>query len=103
MNVPEQHDMLAGADDAKDAPRLIARVSSIAVKAAFPFIAADEIRLYLCGVNIRPLESGGVVVIATDGHRFLMVRDDDIEKETSREIVLVQGWAGELSRLFGRT
>lgn len=75
MNVPEQHEMLSGADDAKDAPRLIARVSSIAVKAAFPFIAADEIRLYLCGVNIRPLESGGVVVIATDGHRFLMVRD----------------------------
>ena len=37
-----------------------------------------------------------------DGQRFLMVRDDDVEKEASREIILVQGWAGELSRLSAR-
>jgi serine/threonine-protein kinase len=41
--------------------------------------------------------------VTADGQRFLMVRDDDIEKETSREIILVQGWAGELSRLSART
>jgi serine/threonine protein kinase len=41
--------------------------------------------------------------VTADGQRFLMVRDDDIEKESSREMILVQGWAGELSRLSART
>ena len=41
--------------------------------------------------------------VTADGQRFLMVRDDDIEKEGSREIILVQGWAGELSRLSAQT
>jgi len=37
--------------------------------------------------------------VSADGQRFLMVRDDDVESERSSQIVLVQGWAGELSRL----
>lgn len=37
--------------------------------------------------------------VTADGQRFLMVRDDDVEVETSREIVLVQNWAEELRRL----
>jgi hypothetical protein len=40
--------------------------------------------------------------VTGDGQRFLMVRDDDVGKETSKEIILVQGWAGELSRLSAR-
>lgn len=36
--------------------------------------------------------------VTADGQRFLMIRDDDIEAETSRQIVLVQAWAAELSR-----
>ncbi len=40
--------------------------------------------------------------VTADGQRFLMVRDDDVQKEASREIILVQGWAGELSRLSAR-
>lgn len=38
-----------------------------------------------------------------DGQRFLMVKDDDVASETSRQIVLVQGWAEELNRLSART
>lgn len=38
-----------------------------------------------------------------DGQRFLMVKDDDAASETSRQIVLVQGWAEELNRLSART
>jgi hypothetical protein len=41
--------------------------------------------------------------VTADGRRFLMIRDDDIESETSREIVLVQGWADELRRLSTQT
>jgi serine/threonine-protein kinase len=41
--------------------------------------------------------------VASDGLRFLMVKDDDVEKETAREFILVQGWGGELSRLSVRS
>lgn len=54
---------------------MIARVNAIAIKAAFPYIAQDDVRYYLCGVNIRPLDDGAVMIVATDGHRFLIVRD----------------------------
>lgn len=56
-------------------PRMIARVNALAMKIVFPFIAKDDIRLYLCGANIRPLDSGGVMIVATDGSRYIVVRD----------------------------
>lgn len=33
-----------------------------------------------------------------DGQRFLMIKDDNRDTATSREVVLVQGWADELNR-----
>lgn len=74
MSTPTQHDMLTE-DDSSIAQRLICRVNSVAIKAAFPFIADDDVRFYMCGVNIRPLDDGSVMVVATDGHRFIIVRD----------------------------
>lgn len=56
-------------------PSMIARVNALAMKLVFPFIAKDDIRVYLCGANIRPLEVGGVMIVATDGHRYIVVRD----------------------------
>jgi Tol biopolymer transport system component len=41
--------------------------------------------------------------VTPDGLRFLMVRDEDVEKETAHEFVLVQGWGGELSRVSPRS
>ena len=42
--------------------------------------------------------------VTADGQRFLMVRDEDVDdKESSREMILVQGWASELSRIPART
>lgn len=41
--------------------------------------------------------------VTADGRRFLMIRDDDIEAETSRQIIVVQRWADELPRLAPRT
>lgn len=82
MNAPTQPDMLVIPDDSSIAQRLICRVNSIAIKAAFPFIAESDVRYYLCGVNIRPLEDGSVMVVATDGHRFVVIRDPNGYAET---------------------
>ena len=41
--------------------------------------------------------------VTPDGLRFLMVRDEDVEKEAAREFIVVQGWGGELSRLSARS
>ena len=82
MNAPTQPDMLIIPDDSSIAQRMICRVNSVAVKAAFPFIAEDDVRYYLCGLNIRPLDDGSVMVVATDGHRFVIVRDPNGYAET---------------------
>ena len=75
MNAPEQADMLLPPPINEEPNHLIARVNSIAIKVAFPFIATDDVRYYLCGVNIRPLEDDSVMIVATDGHRFIIIRD----------------------------
>jgi len=41
--------------------------------------------------------------VTPDGLRFLMVRDEDVEKEAAREFVVVQGWGAELSRESARS
>jgi eukaryotic-like serine/threonine-protein kinase len=37
--------------------------------------------------------------VTADGERFLMIKDDDRDRTTSKTIVVVQGWADEVSRL----
>ena len=37
--------------------------------------------------------------VTPDGERFLMIKDDDQDSAVSREVVVVLGWAEELSRL----
>jgi hypothetical protein len=82
MNAPEQPDMLITEGDESVSNRLIARVNAAAIRAAFPYIAVEDVRYYLCGVNIRPLDDGSVMVVATDGHRFIIVRDPNGYAET---------------------
>jgi DNA polymerase III sliding clamp (beta) subunit (PCNA family) len=60
-----------------DAPHMIARVNAMAIKIAAPFMAHDDIRYYLCGINIRPLEDDTVMVVATDGHRYVVIHDQN--------------------------
>jgi eukaryotic-like serine/threonine-protein kinase len=40
--------------------------------------------------------------VTADGKRFLMIKDDDQDRATSRQIVVVQGWADELRRLSAK-
>ena len=72
---PEQASFDGLHDDDQAPAHMIARVSAVAIKLVFPFAATQDIRYYLNGVNIRPLEDGSVMVVASDGHRIIVVRD----------------------------
>lgn len=85
MTKPDQPS-LEGVDEIDEKPSMIARVSALAIKIVFPFIAKEDIRYYLNGANIRPLEGGGVMIIATDGHRYVVVRD--IDGYCERELIV---------------
>jgi hypothetical protein len=41
--------------------------------------------------------------VTADGTRFLMIKDEDRDRVTSKEIVVVQGWADEVRRLSAAT
>jgi DNA polymerase III sliding clamp (beta) subunit (PCNA family) len=59
----------------KESPHMIARVNAMAIKVVFPFMAQNDVRYYLNGVNIRPLDDGTTMIVATDGHRYVVVHD----------------------------
>ncbi len=75
MNAPEQSSLIDTPAATDEKPHMIARINALALKLVFPFIAKDDIRYYLCGANIRPLDDGTVMIVATDGHRYVVVRD----------------------------
>ncbi|PYR53954.1 MAG: hypothetical protein DMF91_27610, partial [Acidobacteria bacterium] len=41
--------------------------------------------------------------VTADGQRFLMIKDDDQDRATSTQVVVVLGWADELNRMSTRT
>lgn len=59
------------------------RVSASAVARVLPFAAVGDIRFYLNGVNVSPVDEGGVMVIATDGHTALAVYDREGKADQS--------------------
>lgn len=89
MNATNKHEQtsLEGMGDDDQGPgHLIARVSAVAVKLVFPFAGQNDIRFYLNGINIRPLDDGSVMVVASDGHRLIVVRDPNGYAE--REVIV---------------
>jgi hypothetical protein len=40
--------------------------------------------------------------VTADGKRFLMIKDDDMDRARSRQMIVVQGWADELRRLSAK-
>lgn len=84
MTNPEQAAIEGIEDPASAEPlHMIARVSALAVRMVLPFVAQQDIRYYLNGINIRPLDDGGAMIVATDGHRYIVARDPHgfVEKE----------------------
>lgn len=92
MNAPTDHEQLtiegvpAAGPESKEAAHMIARVNAMAIKIAFPFMAQNDIRFYLNGINIRPLEDDTVMIVATDGHRYVVIHDQHGYAE--REIIV---------------
>jgi hypothetical protein len=41
--------------------------------------------------------------VTADGKRFLMIKDDDQDRAASRQIIVVLGWADEVSRIVAKT
>ena len=84
-NTTPEQTAIAGTEDSIQAEEnhLIVRISAAAIKLVFPFMAQDDIRYYLCGVNIRPLADNSAMIVATNGHRYIVVRDPNgfVERE----------------------
>lgn len=65
--------------------------------AAYLCVSAEETRYYLNGVYVQPCDQGGVLVVATDGHRMVVIHDEAgradkaaiirLDKEMLRECV----------------
>lgn len=45
------------------------------LKLLAPFMAKGDIRYYLCAIHIEPHPDGGAILVATDGHKMMIVRD----------------------------
>lgn len=52
-------------------------VNSWKFAAAHLFASRDRMRFYLRGVLVEPHKDGGVIMAATDGHRLLVIRDQE--------------------------
>ncbi|NHZ94593.1 hypothetical protein [Massilia sp. CCM 8734] len=65
-----------------------------------PFIAKNDIRYYLSGVNVRPHKSGGAIICATNGHALGAIHDREAicdEEVTLRlDARMLQSCAGNI-------
>ena len=55
------------------------RVRAKHFAAAYLFTGTSELRYYLQGVLVEPHPDGGVLLVATDGHRMVAIKDDEGE------------------------
>ena len=56
------------------------------------FMAKSDIRYYLMGIHIEPDPKGGAILVATDGHRMLVIKDKnaDYPKDAPKEGIIFQ-------------
>lgn len=90
MNAPAAHLAITSAQPVAEAPPVShdnLRLSARLVALVTPFMAAKDIRYYLCGVNVRPHPDGGAVICATNGHVLGAVHDKDAVCD--HEVILV--------------
>lgn len=67
-------------------PESIATIDAALAALVLPFAATDDIRYYLNGIYITPLQEGGALIAATDGHMLFCARDPN--GKTARPIIL---------------
>lgn len=61
------------------------------VRRALKFAATQDVRYYLMGVCIQPSKSGGVLVMATDGHSALVLHDRSGKADKSYILPFAKG------------
>jgi hypothetical protein len=70
-------------------------VNAILFQAANICRSTEELRYYLNGVYVQPLPNGGVLLVATDGHRLVCIHDETGScSEASIVLVDPRGFAG---------
>lgn len=57
------------------APHQNLKLSASLVATVAPFIARNDIRYYLNGINVKPHKNGGAVICATNGHSLGAIYD----------------------------
>jgi hypothetical protein len=67
-------------------PTIKAVFKMIYLAALEVFMARNDVRYYLNGICVKPCEEGGCMLIATDGHRMMIIRDKD--GYASREFII---------------
>ena len=55
----------------------LATVNAHALAAAGTCQAKDDVRYYLNGILVSPIKTGGVHIVATNGHRMIVITDPD--------------------------
>lgn len=68
---------------------------------------SDEVRFYLQGIYIEPREAGGVYLCATDGHRLVIVHDENGEADgpmlvNPDKLIIAQSKRAEIADFDGK-
>jgi DNA polymerase III sliding clamp (beta) subunit (PCNA family) len=66
-----------------DTPKYFAQLAEDDLRRVLPFRATEDVRYYLAGVYIEPCDTGGVRMIATNGHMLAVVRSVNSSAEES--------------------
>lgn len=66
------------------------RVNARLFAAAAIFVSTEETRYYLNGVHVTPHHEKGAVLVATDGHRLIVIHDEEGECTKAETINLPQ-------------
>ena len=60
-----------------DERHMVVQINALVPKIVWPFMAKNDVRLYMNGLNLRPLGDDGAMIVASDGRRVVVVRDPD--------------------------
>ncbi len=80
-------------------------VSARAIAALLPFKSKDECRYYLNGIHVEPAlpQFGGVILVATDGHKMAIVHDILGEADAAHILDIPRSLARMLGRKASQT
>lgn len=66
------------------------------IAAVMPFRAHDDIRYYLDGIYVEPCESGGCMIVATEGHMLGVIHSPEARSDKARLLRMTDGFEAAL-------